>query len=272
MGKLSPEKRRLLALRLKKTSRPRASRGNLWFPGIEKTQDARLRLFTFPYAGGGVAIMRSWSDALPEGIALCPSRLPGRESRMSEAPIEKPEKLVEGIAEALRPHLDVPFAFLGYCMGAFLSFELTRWLRRNSLPQPKALLVAGSRAPQFRLGHVPHPDPTDEELVEEFRQLEYAAREELDNEDLLQLMLPSLRADSKIGRIYTYFEEPPLDVPIRTYGGTKDPRLPADVIDAWRKQTTSSFRMRLFPGKHFFMHTVEKEFQAAVAEDLEELT
>jgi surfactin synthase thioesterase subunit len=260
-----------LALRLKRKAGPKTPKGNLWFPGVEQTKDARLRLFTFPYAGGGVAIMRSWSDALPEGIALCPSRLPGRESRLSEAPIETPEKLVEGIAKALKPHLDVPFAFLGYCMGAFLSFELTRWLRRHSLPQPKCLLVAGSRAPQFRLGHVPHADPTDEELVEEFRQLEYAAREELDNEDLLQLMLPSLRADSKIGRIYTYFEEPPLDVPIRAYGGEKDPRLPADVIDAWRKQTTSSFRMRLFPGKHFFMHTVEKEFQDVVAADLEEL-
>jgi len=272
-AKLSPEKRALLALRLKRKTVQKAPRGNVWFPGIEQTQNARLRLFTFPYAGGGVGIFRGWSDALPADIALCPARLPGRESRGAEAPIEKPERLIEAIAEALAPHLDLPFAFLGYCMGAFLAFELTRWLRRRSLPQPRCLLVAGSRAPQFRLNHVPHADPSDEELVDEFREMEYAAKEALENEDLLRLLLPALRADSKVGRVYTYEEEPPLDVPIRAYVGTEDPRLPPEVIEAWKEQTTSSFRMRLFRGGHFFMHSVEeKEFQAVVCQELEEIS
>ena len=49
----SPDKRRLLALRLRK----RAS-ASTWFPGMDP--DAPMRLFCFPYAGGGAGAFWGW--------------------------------------------------------------------------------------------------------------------------------------------------------------------------------------------------------------------
>jgi len=50
---LSPDKRRLLALRLRKRA-PAAK----WFPGVDML--APMRLFCFPYAGGGAAAFAGW--------------------------------------------------------------------------------------------------------------------------------------------------------------------------------------------------------------------
>ena len=90
----------------------------------------RLRLFCFPYAGGGAAVYRSWGGLLPREIQPCPVNLRGRGSRFTEAPLERLEAVTESLAEELAPHLDVPFAFFGHSMGALIAFELTRLLRR----------------------------------------------------------------------------------------------------------------------------------------------
>ena len=47
----------------------------------------RARLLCLPPAGAGAQFFRGWSDALPDGVEVLALRLPGRESRLREAPI-----------------------------------------------------------------------------------------------------------------------------------------------------------------------------------------
>jgi len=268
---LSPEKRALLALRLKRKAPGGHPGAGECFPNIKQTRGARLRLFCFPYAVGGSSVFRTWQARMPDGIAVVPARLPGRESRTSEPPIDRIDLMKIAVVEAIRPHLDRPFALFGHSMGAMIAFELARRLRREKLPMPVALLVASARAPQLRRGHVPPPAPSDEEFLQELRNLDGLPREVLDNEELLRHLLPALKADSALGRLYTYTDEPPLDLPIRAYNGAEDKRLPREVVEAWREQTTASFALREFAGGHFFMHTEEEEFLRVLAEDLNRL-
>ena len=44
----------------------------------------KIRLFCFPYGGGGASIYREWQKNLPDSIEVCPIQLPGREDRMNE--------------------------------------------------------------------------------------------------------------------------------------------------------------------------------------------
>ncbi len=125
-AEISPEKRRLLALRLRKQA-PAAA----WFPG--RAPEAHSRLFWFPHAGGGATAAQSLAIA---GVQICPIRLPGRESRLAEAPFEAMGPLVETLAAAIEPYLDRPYRFFGHSMGAAVSFELARLLRRRGLPCP----------------------------------------------------------------------------------------------------------------------------------------
>ena len=262
LDQLSPEKRRLLALRLRKKS-PAAS---AWFPEADSGQGAKLRLFLFPHAGGGATAFRGWAEALPAGVALWPVRLPGRESRISEPPFERMSALVEALAQAIEPYLTGPFAFYGHSMGAAVAFETARLLRRRNLPLPACLFVAGARAPQFRLNHVPHPEPSHTQLLEELRRLGGILEHALESQEWTRLILPALRADSALYRSYVYTQEPPLDCAIRAYGGAEDSNVTTAHLLAWREQTTSSFAFEVLPGGHFFVQSAQ--FLDTLARDL----
>src|ERR1700761_5579544 len=94
---------------------------------------ARLRLFCFPFSGGGAGAFRGWGDALP-GVEVCAVQPPGRESRMREPAISQMEPLVSQIVPVIRPLLDMPFAFFGHSLGASVAFDVARRLRRERAP------------------------------------------------------------------------------------------------------------------------------------------
>jgi surfactin synthase thioesterase subunit/glycosyltransferase involved in cell wall biosynthesis len=265
LEKLSPDKRRLLALRLRK---PTAA-GN-WFSSVDERPDAKVRLFCFPHAGAGASAFRGWR--LPAEIAVCPVMLPGRESRLAETPFDSMAPLVEALSQSIEQHLERPFAFFGHSMGAVIAFELSRALRRRGRPLPLCLLVSGARAPQFRRGHVPPPPPSDTELLDQLRHLDGTPREVLGNDELMRMMLPAMRADTTLYRNYVYAEEPPLPCPIRAYGGLDDPNISRAQLEAWADETTADFKLRMFTGGHFYLNTNQAEFLEALAEDLQPLT
>lgn len=262
---LTEEKRRLLALRLKQKAAP-SKLADPWFAGLSEA--AAHLLFCFPYAGGGTLAYRQWAPALADVAAVVAVRLPGRESRINETPFEDMPSLVAALGAAIAPHLGKPFAFFGHSMGAGVAFELTRWLHRGGLPLPAVLIVSGARAPQWRLGLAPPPDPSDEALLAELRQLEGIPRDVLENPELWKLALPALRADTRLYRRYVFEPGEPLPVPLVAYSGDTDPNLGASGMAGWRELTRASFRQRTFPGGHFYFQTATREFLAALKEDL----
>jgi medium-chain acyl-[acyl-carrier-protein] hydrolase len=62
-----------------------------------------------------------------------------------------------------------------------------------------------------------------------------------------------LRADLALAETYSYRAEVPLACPITVYGGREDPVFRQAHPDGWRRQTSGPFRMRWFPGSHFFL-------------------
>jgi surfactin synthase thioesterase subunit/glycosyltransferase involved in cell wall biosynthesis len=257
---LSPERRQLLALRLRKRA-PAAA----WFPGADAAH--RMRLFSFPHAGGGTGAFAGWRQRLPEA---CPVRLPGRESRSAEAPFDRMTPLVEALAAAIEPYLDRPFAFFGHSMGAAVAFELARKLRRLGLPQPCLLVASAARAPQFRRGYIPPPAPSEAQFLAELRRLDGLPAEALDNPALLAGILPALTADAALYRGYVYADDAPLGFAIRAYGGSDDPNVRSEHLEGWASQTNASFGVRLFPGGHFFPHASQEAVLDALTQDLEQ--
>jgi len=263
LARLSPEKRQLLTLRLRAMKADPAR----WFPTIRESPEAKLRLFCFPYAGGGASVFRGWAGRLPNGVAVCPVRLPGRETRLGERPFDFMEDLLSALRRAIDPFLDKPFALFGHSLGAVIAFELERLLAARNT----CLFVSGARAPQLRRDHVPPPAPSDEELIEDLRRLDGIPRELLENHELMQLALPALRADTALYRNYVYREGLPLHCPIRAYGGLDDSRITRWHLETWGEQTTHSFRLEMFPGGHFFLETQQEAFLNALARDLSEI-
>ncbi len=253
---LSPEKRKLLALRLRKQAPPAA-----WFPNAGPSPTPRL--FCFPHAGGGAG-----QPLALTGWTAIPIRLPGRESRLAEAPFERMGPLVAALADNIACFLDRPFAFFGHSMGAVVAFELARELRRRSRPLPIMLIASGARAPQFRRHHVPPPAPSRDAFVEELRRLQGIPAEVLDDPALMRAILPALQADATLYRNYIYAEDAPLPIPLRAYGGAEDPNVRREHLDGWAGQTTASFAVRVFPGGHFYLTTAREPWVQALEKDL----
>jgi medium-chain acyl-[acyl-carrier-protein] hydrolase len=224
-----------------------------WIPFRKPDSQTRLRLICLPYAGAGALIFRKWSDALPRDIEVCPIQLPGRGTRLTEPPFTKLSCLIEALTRALDPLLDKPFAFFGHSLGALIGFELARQIRRQYGVHPVRLFASAGRAPQ-----IPHRAPPihtlpDNQFLAELRRLNGTPRELLDHEELMEVMLPILRADFALYETYLYSTEPPLNCPISAFGGLQDRRVSASDLDAWRSQTSASFSLRMVPGDHFFL-------------------
>lgn len=244
---------------------------NPWLVTQPAQTQAGLNLFCFPYAGGSAQIFRDWQRAFPPStrVQVWAIQYPGRATRMREAPLTGYESLLEGLTPALLPLLlKKPFAFFGHSMGAMLAFELTRALRRQHSLAPRRLFVSGRGAP-----HVAADEPLtynlpEAEFIEKLRQLKGTPAEVLEHEELLQLMLPILRADFELVETYRYEAEPPLQCPVSVYGGLDDEEVKQEQLEAWCELTVASCSFKMFAGDHFFLHTARPLLLEAVRRDL----
>lgn len=251
--------------------KPSASPAERWLAYREVNPRARLRMFCFPYAGGGASAYRGWSASLPSDVEVCPVQLPGRESRLREPAFDRPEPLIQGVADALQPWLDMPFVFFGHSMGGMISFELSRELRRRGQKLPLHIFVSGRRAPQLPARDEPIHDLPEPEFIVKLRELNGTPEEVLQHAELMKLLIPVLRADFAVNETYNYTEEEPLDVGISAFGGLGDEEVTREDLASWRDQTRGRFRLRMLPGDHFFLHSAKDLITEAVARDLAEL-
>lgn len=231
--------------------------------------NARLRLFCLPYAGGGTAVYHAWARQLPDGVELCPIRLPGREGRIAERPYDRLAPLVEALAPAVFPYLDKPFVIFGHSMGALLGFELVRQLRQQYGRAPVQLIVSACDAPQRIVFDPPLHQLPDDAFVTQVRERYGGIPDEIwRSPALLDTFLPALRADFALVETYTYRDAPPLDLPIAIYGGTQDPHTSRANLAAWRDQTQGGFSLKLFPGGHFFLQSHQAALLGALSQEL----
>jgi len=224
-----------------------------WIACRNPRPKTRLRLFCFPYAGGGASIFRTWSDGLPADVEVCPVQFPGRGTRLMERPFTQLSTLIEALAQGLAPLLDKPFAFFGHSLGALVSFELARQIRGQYGTHPVRLFVSGGRAPQIPHRAAPIHTLPDKEFLLELRRLNGTPSELLNHEELMEIMVPLLRADFALYETYQYSTDAPLSCPISAFGGLQDHRVNDHDLEAWRAQTSSAFALRMFPGDHFFL-------------------
>ncbi len=210
----------------------------------------------------------SWTVAAGSRLEICPIHLPGRESRMAEPAFTSTDTLVPALVDRLTPHLDRPYSLFGHSMGALIAYETTRELRRRGLPSPIRFFASGFRAP-----HLPERFPNrraldDRAFIAHLRALAGTPDEVVDDEEMMALLLPTLRADVTLCETYVHRSDDPLDVPLTVFGGADDPRVSSDELDGWRRHTRAAMDLRIFPGHHFFLKSHRAAVVAAIAERL----
>jgi medium-chain acyl-[acyl-carrier-protein] hydrolase len=243
--------------------------GSAWISCASRRPAASVRLFCFPYAGGGATVFQPWAIRLPASVEVWPVCLPGREHRLFDPVHTSLDRLVAEMRDALAGPMaesPVPVAFFGHSLGALLAYELARSLRQNSDREPATLVLSGRAAPHQKSGRSLHT-LSDDAFVSAVQQFGAAPAAALDNPELRELCLPMLRADFTMAETYTYRPGPALDCPIITWAGRQDDGSTPDLVEQWAGYTTGPVRHRTFPGGHFFLHTDDSVFDA-LTEDL----
>jgi len=230
---------------------------------------AVLRLFCFPYAGVGSTTFRTWIGEFGPMVELCLIQPPGRESRFAEPAMTSVDALAQAAADAMSSYVDSPFAFFGHSLGALVAFEVARELRRRHQPLPLHLFASAHRSPDLPHPHPPMRQLPDERFIEAIDQ-NYGGIPQaiLDNRDLLELMLPCLRADFTSFETYQHAAEPPLSCPITAFGGRADRRVREFELTGWQAHTSGAFRLEMFDGHHFFLQSTRDALLTSVRRDL----
>lgn len=240
-----------------------------WFVCSKPNPSVPLRMFCFPYAGGGMTIFRTWPRGFENFAEIYLAQLPGRDSRLREAPFTQLPRLVTEMVQTIGPYLDKPFVFFGHSMGAILSFELARRLRQEKGVEPLHLFVSGRPAPQIRRRDPCSYDLPEPEFVSELLKLNGTPREVLENAELRQLVVPLLRADFSVCQTYQYVPEQPLNCPITVFGGLQD-SISHEDLKGWQEQTSAAFKLSMFPGDHFFINTAQPSLLRLITKQMDQ--
>ncbi|MET9565845.1 thioesterase II family protein [Streptomyces tauricus] len=251
---------------------PPAASTSQWFRRFHPRPDAEAALVCLPYAGGSAAAYFALSELLAEKVDVLATQYPGRQNRFHEPCLESVQELARGVFDDLAPLIaGRPFALLGHSMGAAVGFELARILEREGPAAPLALFASGRRAPSIA-GDRGVRFLDDDGLVAELRSMGGTDMRVLDEPELLQLLLPSVRADYVASETYDAGPGAIVGCDVVALAGHKDAHVEVDDVAAWRDHTTGAFDLKVFPGGHFFLTDHEPEIAALVTDTLRAAT
>lgn len=244
----------------------------IWFRRFTEPPPDALQLICFPHAGGAASTYAPLSRQLTGTFDVLSVQYPGRQDRRGEAPADGILDLAGRIADELGDAVhDRPYAFFGHSMGALVAYETTRILQSRSMPAPVRLFLSGRGAPGPMTN--PHDQLHDDlAILSAVRTLGGTDASVLDDPELVEMVLPALRAD--YGALASYRWQPgaALNVPVTVLLGDSDPVVPVASVAGWARHTDEESETLVFSGGHFYLSERLDEVCAAVVGRLTTLT
>lgn len=223
-----------------------------WFIRPQPKLAPAARLICLPYAGGSAATYIPWSRLLPREVELIALQPPGRGSRMAQTPHSQMQPLISELMSVFPKVTDRPYVIFGHSLGSRVGFELVLQCQMKGLPLPARFIASGSRAPHLFKRELPIYDLPDAEFVEALRDLDGTPEEVLNNSELIQWLLPVLRADFRIADTHCA-PRTALNCPLTVFGGTEDETVSVAEIEAWREVAANECDIHWVEGGHFFV-------------------
>jgi medium-chain acyl-[acyl-carrier-protein] hydrolase len=242
-----------------------------WLRTYSKCEQPRIRLFCFPYAGGNANIFSAWPNYLPDYVEVVAIQSPGRGGRFSEQPIGCLQTQVTLLHRELLGCLDLPYVFVGHSNGALLAFELARELQKSGNCNLQHIILSAKRAI-----HLPKVKPvlynlSDSEFIQRLKEYDFTPTELLSNEEMMQLLMPMLRADFALSDTYQYRDTTLLKTHATLFWGKLDKDVPYQDVLAWQELIDGHVETLSFSDGHFFIATQREQFLAYVRTKLVEL-
>ncbi|MEU2223935.1 alpha/beta fold hydrolase [Streptomyces sp. NPDC018347] len=247
----------------------RSSVERLWLRGFHQPKPGAPRLLCLPHAGGSASFYLPVSKALSPAVDVRAVQYPGRQDRHAEPSAGSVQELARAVFGALDERAETPLALFGHSMGALVAFELARLLEDAGRP-PAVVFLSGRRGPSVeRIENVHLAD--DARLIEDIARLDGTDSAVLRDPELLQLILPALRADYRVVETYRPTPGPRLRSPFVVMTGDADPRVTPDEARTWSQETDGTFELQVYPGAHFYLVAQQQAVLARIQATLRRL-
>ena len=237
---------------------------------LNSCSNEHVRLYCFPFAGGSASAYRPWAHIAPPGIGLTAYQLPGRAERLGETAATDIHAVVPGIAAIVADDIDDrPYGLFGHSMGATYAYEVALELRRLGVAPPRLVALSGRRAPHRQLERLQSYSALPDSLfLEKIQGLGGTPVQLLENPDLLELVLPTLRTDFLADETYQAPAVAQLDCPFLMFGGAQDLLTPVPDLQAWSELSAARAATHVYPGGHFFLWNHASEMLRLIAAEL----
>ncbi len=183
---------------------------NLFFDEVDFS-GKKLILICVPYGGGWSTIFNSWEPYLEPEIALLSAKFPGRGERMEEPSYENMQELVQEISPVIGAY-ELPIVFYGGCFGGLCAYEIIKELQETYHKKVKHFFTNSLISPRYIEEKVFLSQWSKEELADELLRRGELPEEVLGDEEVLEFLLPGIRADYKIYENYRYQEKGKINV------------------------------------------------------------
>ena len=223
-----------------------------WIRRYHPAPAAPVRLVCFPHAGGSASYFHPVSVRFSPGVDVVSLQYPGRQDRRNEPCVTDLHELADLVAVEIRALDPLPTVYFGHSMGAALAFETIRRLEEAEGAAPRALVASGRRGPATQRDDHVHQEG-DAGIIREITKLNGTNSALLADDEVLRMALPSIRGDYQAIETYESPADRRISAPITVLTGQDDPKTTVAEAEAWQAHTTGSFRIRVFPGGHFFL-------------------
>jgi surfactin synthase thioesterase subunit len=178
------------------------------------------------------------------------------------------DELAELMVSALRPYTNTTYSIFGHSMGALLGYEIAMRLKKSGARRACKLFASGSRAPFVTNPVAPISHLPDVDFLEHLRRLDGTPEKVLRERDLMDLLIPVIRADFTVGEKYRGENNDPLDLPVTVFSGDEDKHASVDDMLLWRSVTHGAFRSYRLPGGHFFVNEQPESIVQLIGDEL----
>lgn len=228
----------------------------LWLRRFHAARPGAPCLVCFCHAGGSASWFHPMSSALSPQIDVVAVQYPGRQDRRKESTDYRIADLAAAIATALgagmRGRAPSRLLFFGHSMGAVVAYETALALAASGMDGPDHVVVSGRRSPTRPTEERVH-QLDDAGVLRELRKLNGTDSRVLDDDEVVRMTMPAIRADYRAIETYAPAAPTPLDCPVTALAGDSDPKTTVDDVRAWKELTTATFESLVLPGGHFFL-------------------
>jgi len=211
--------------------------------------------FWFPYAGGGPAVFNPLKPYIPSFVDVYSAHLPGREGRFNEPPLSDLSLIVNNCTHAISAIANRRIVIFGHSLGALIGYLVAARLESSGITVNR-LIVSGRHGPSvvaktMGISHLP-----DDEFLRAMATYGGMSEEILQCPEILEMMLPMLKADFGLSEHYeTKQQHPKVRSEMIVAGAVDDDLVDFSKLENWKNFTTGPFRIVDFRGGHFYLES-----------------